>query len=262
MRFLAFLVALMVGFHRPAHAQREYSQLTAGPFSYTWSNEWSVVAGDTLLVREVLLNPTDTLLIDYRNPCESLSTNVPLASEAKTCSPQKPTLSPGDSIWAEIRGVVAAPAPGKPQRKSLGPPSPPFLRIPVVLEFPSHLGGYRLEEVEIRTVVGRAVHTEDFDFMPVFMSVAAAQAVAGEIPYLVLTLRTSAEQYLDLRACWIGPDETKLGGSCQEQAHPMELPNPYELPSPFVLGVEVYEEVTRAIALRRSIDVQGKLDLR
>ena len=58
MRFPALLLLQVMGFHRPVHAQREYSQLTAGPFSYRWSNEGSVAPGDTLLVREVLLNPT------------------------------------------------------------------------------------------------------------------------------------------------------------------------------------------------------------
>jgi len=262
MRFLSFLAVLVMGFHHPAHAQREYSQLTAGPFSYTWSNEWSVVPGDTLLVREVLLNPTDTLLTAFRAPCEGLSTNVALVSEARTCSRVKTMLSPGDSIWAEIQGVVAARAYGEPQRERLAPPSPPFLRIPIVLQFTSQLSQYRLQEGEIRTVVSRAVHRENPDYMPVFMSLPAAQAAAGDIPYLLLTLRISTDQHLDLRACWLGRDETELGGRCEKLSCPLGLVCSPELSSPFVLGVEVYEEVTRAISLRASIDVGEGLDLR
>lgn len=262
MRLLAFLPVLLLGFHRPAHAQREYSQQTAGPFSYKWSNEWSVTTGDTLLVREVLLNPTDTLLTAFRAPCEGLSTNVPLVSEAKTCSQPKTILSPGDSIWAEIEGIVAAPVYGEPRRERSIPTSPPFLRIPIVLHLTSQLSQYRLEEGEMRTVVSRAVHGENPDYMPVFMSFPAARAGAGAIPYLLVTLRISSDHSLDLRACWIGPDETELGGSCEELLCPMGLICSPELSSLLVLGVEVYEEVTRAVALRASIDVGGGLDLR
>lgn len=262
MKLLAFLAVLFFGFHPPAHAQREYSQTTAGPFYYKWSNEWSVAAGDTLLVREVLLNPTDTLLTAFRSPCEGLSTNVPLVSVAKTCSQPKTILSPGDSIWAEIEGMVAAPAYGEPRRERSAPTSPPFLRIPIVLHLTSQLSQYRLEEGELRAVISRAVRGENPEYMPVFMSFPAARAVAGDIPYLLVTLRISSDYPLDLRACWIGPDETELGGRCEERPCPLGLICSPGLSSPFVLGVEVYEEVTRAVALRASIDVGGGLDLR
>jgi hypothetical protein len=169
-------------------------------------------------------------------------------------------------MWAEIQGVVAARAYGERRREWLLPPPPPFLRIPIVLRFTPQLGQYRLEETNVRSVVSRAVRNENPGFMPVFTSLAAAQAVARDIPYLLLTLRTSAERYLDLRACWIGPDDTELGGTCQEPPSPEELQIPFwsgeELPNPFVLGVEVYEEVSHAIALRMSIDVGGELDFR
>ena len=93
--------------------------------------------------------------------------------------------------------------------------------------------------------------------MPVFMSLPAARAAAGDIPYLMLTLRVSTDRHLDLRACWLGPDETALGGRCEEPFCPLGLACSPEVSSLFVLGVEVYEEVTRAISSRASMGVGG-----
>lgn len=264
MRSLALLALFMTAFCCPIHGQREYDHRTSGTFIYTWSNEWSVAAGDTLRLRRVLLNPTDTVLTDFPSPCESLSTDVTLVSTAKTCSVPKLELFPGDSIWAEVEGVVAMRGGGVPQRGRRLPAPSPFLRIPIVLQFRSHLSQYPLEEIDIRMVGSRAVHNsgasreEDPGFMPVFMSLPAAQAVAGEIPYLLLTLTISGDRQLGLTTCWIGQDETVLGGHCEEP----ERLFPVNVPTPFVLGMKVYEEVTRAMAERASIDVGGELDCR
>lgn len=228
-----------------------------------------LVQGDTLRVREVLLNAGDSTLTVKVRPCGMrLVTDMELESgpSDEPCEPVERILAPGDSVWAEAAAIVTA-APGsyfvsvdfaglkdtkgggfgfgvRPDESRDVRKRHCAIDLEEKLYYVVRLSG-EFEEAGIEeSDVGHVVTIATRGLMALHVKPAAAASLGATHPYLEIALHVDESGSQETRVCWVGL-RGYAEGPCNASSG---------LVGPLSLGADLAEKVRSILRFRRTSD--------
>lgn len=280
-RFVAALaVCLLTPFAVPQdHAQGQALAVSSfgrsvGIYTFRHMNGRRYEPGDSLRVRYVMYNVSDSTTAIRTHPCGFVITgtlDLTDVTGAGTCDPIVRQISPGDSVWAELTGVVSSP-PGDYtiQLEAMSLPryddrgrSPPSVEISVVpfgtsptsprssrfepmmpkLPYVLRLGGSSsvVTSRDFDMVMESAVR--EFGFLPMHAAEAAADAIGEIWPYLLLELTIDERGQYELVTSWV----TTAGGAAGSKKVACEARSNGLAARPVLLGAVLVVEIRQAM---------------
>lgn len=205
-----------------------------GFYLFRFLNGTKFEVGDTLWVRHVLYNVADSALAVRTRPCGFwLGGTLELITPQGTglCEPIINQIVPGDSVWADLRGVVSSP-PGeytlqvdyaslprydsvrrepqataitvqardpRPKWSAYSRSQPLMPKLPYIVQISSDSSFINVREIEV--IVGEAIR--DLAWLPMHASERAANEIAEIWPYLVIHLAESIPGRYRLETSWV-----------------------------------------------------------